>query len=175
MVFDKELKILPNNFVIMINSSKNLHNYSYDILKQIQGDGVCITLNKPAYYLKEDLENKGIRTDNFHFVDCIANLLDEKNLVMNCSYLDLPYELAELDQAVNNAIKSIKGKDKFLILDSFSDLLMYYPTDTVVNFLNSLISKLRSAGIKTVILANEEALRENVRKKLFCDRIYSLE
>jgi len=83
-MFEEELKNLPDNFSIVINATRSAYPYSYDILRTLPEKGICITLTKSADYLKEELENKGIKTDNFHFIDCIAKLMDEKNFLTNC-------------------------------------------------------------------------------------------
>lgn len=177
MINQKLLNDLPHDFVLHLAIKPETHLDAYTILDQFHSKGICITLNKPASNLKDALERKGFSTENLYFIDAVSNLAGIQKNIKNCSFVNSPADLTGIGIALDNIVAKIgQEAEKFLILDSLPTLSIYHKEDTVLQFLNFLINRMRALRIKGFIFNIEENVSKKINNELdeFCDKTIRL-
>ena len=145
------------------------------ILKGLRGESVIyVTTNKPYSYLIRVLHENGISTDGFFFIDCISQHVGERSSdeEVNCIFLETPSDLTTISIAAHEAVTKLPG-DKVLLLDSLSVLLIYNDANAVGKFSNFIINRLRTLGVKTILLALETDSRKDIISQIesLCDEV----
>ena len=139
-----------------------------------QKNVIYVTTNKPYATIVNSLKSKSIKTENILFIDCISKQIkqDTSKEADNCIYIGSPQNLTAISIAVNESIKSMKGK-KMLLLDSLSILLIYNDANTIGKFSNFLLNKMRAADVDTVVLALESDANKDIIKQIesFVDEV----
>ena len=72
---------------------------------------------------------------------------------------------------MDQAVRALPGKDKFLFFDSLNTLLIYNEIQTVIKFIHFLASKMRVWKVKGIIISLEKKADEELINELsqFCD------
>lgn len=176
---EAELKILPENFVVMaIVPFKNFEEVNLHLLdimiKRYDAKGSYITINRPYKSMVQLLERKNINFRNMSFIDCITKESGEKVVAKNCYFVGSPSDLTEIAIALDPVFK--EGKHKFVFLDSLDTLAIYNPIESVIKFAHFLTSKVRLHDISGIFLAVHENSDERMVKELaqFCDKVIDL-
>ncbi len=167
----KEIK--GHDILVFLISEKNYSESLKDIVDVSTKNfkKTCyVSLNKPYDTLIPMFQKAGIKTRNFIFIDCvkvgIKGFSDVKVV-----FVSSPKALTEMDIAIKKAL----DKEKFdgLVFDSLSTLLVYEEPSTLIKFSHSVISKLRSAGVKGIFLALKDDVKSELMKDLsmFVDKV----
>jgi KaiC/GvpD/RAD55 family RecA-like ATPase len=172
----------PNKIVLFIVNPKKYHSVHAKILKGIIGirkfSGIYITVNKPYDALVKYLKENKISLNNIFFIDAISKSVSEEiKLTENCLFIPSPSHLTDLGIALTQALEGMKErKNKFLILDSISTLLIYNDFDTVAKFVHFIVSRLRVFGLVGLIISVEKLLDEKMINILMeiCDEVVEI-
>ncbi len=179
--FRNSVKDLKEYIALATIPAKEYQKANTSIIKELVEEqntpGVYITLNKPFATIKETLKNKGVDTRMIIFIDAITKTVKgEVKKTKNCLYIGSPENLSDISLAMDQAIRSLPSKEKFVFFDSLNLLLMYNEVDTVARFIHFVASKMRVWKVKGIIVSltkekNNELIEELMQ---FCDVIVEL-
>jgi hypothetical protein len=175
-------KLESNKVVLFIIDPKKYHSIHVKILKGIieikKFSGIYITVNKPYNALVRYLKENKIPNENVFFIDAISKSVSQEiRLTSNCLFIPSPSHLTDMGIALTQALESMKErKNKFLILDSISTLLIYNEFETVAKFVHFIVSRLRVFGLVGLIISVEKLLDEKMINILMeiCDEVVEI-
>ncbi len=176
---DRELKKLPNSFVVGIaTSSKSYKKTNLDVLNFLvnkqYANGGYITANMPYTHLIDMFEKNCINIEKLHFIDCITKTTGAKlPKAKNCVFVNSPSHLTELSTALHGYITSSKGDDKFIHIDSLSTLRIHNRKRDVLRLVHYLSSKMKAFGLRGMVVSlNKETDKELIAELgHICDKI----
>ena len=105
------------------------------------------------------------------FIDGITKVPEDKKRVKNCLYVDSPEKLSDISVAMDQAVKALPTKEKFMFFDSINTLQVFNKPGTVARFVYFLASKIREWKIKGVIISIKKGSDRSLIDELtqFCD------
>jgi len=142
------------------------------LTQEIKIPGVYVTLNKPYEKIKKILGKGKVDTRLIIFIDAITKTAGGKiKKLKECLFIGTPDNLSDISLAMDQAITSLPGKDKFLFFDSLTTLLMYNDVKTVGRFIHFLSGKMRIWKITGIIVSLQKKGNEDLINELtqFCD------
>ena len=106
---------------------------------------------------------------NIKFIDCISRAAGILRSDANCIYLESPTILEKLGLEIMNAFKEVdENTQKYLVVDSLSNLIVYNDPDIVTEFFYHIINKTRAKEIHTISLAiEEEGLEKHLNRLVY--------
>ncbi len=145
---NEELGMLEHKFIILVNMEPEHHTDSVLEIVKFMTDremgGIYITSLNPYHYMKRTFKEYHINAKNLFFIDllsCMAGSTPE--MKDGCAFIETPAALEEIGFWVNKLMQKIDAENKFLIIDSFSTLLIYNNHAAVEEFNKSLIDEMR--------------------------------
>lgn len=180
-VLRKELGRSKDFVALVVVDPKAYNNASVAIVKHLTANkkipGVYVSVNKPFKILNEHFKKEGVKTELMIFIDAITSLADE-NLEENehCYYLESPENLSDISIAISQAIEAIDHKEKFIIIDSLSTLLIYNNIESITKFVHFIIGKMRSWDVIGIILSLKKRGEAGLIAEIgqFCDMTIEL-
>lgn len=165
--FNEELKGMKEYIALATVDAKHYQEVNLRIIKHLtESDnipGVYVTLNKPFATLQKLFKQKGIDSRLIIFIDAVTELKSKRGEKKgNCLFIGNPENLSDISVAMDQAVRSIRGEEKFLFFDSLSTLLVYNKATTVARFIHFLASKMRTWKVKGIIIS----LRKESDKEL---------
>ncbi|MDP2666266.1 MAG: hypothetical protein Q8P05_02085 [Candidatus Diapherotrites archaeon] len=146
-----------------------------DISRQLSTKRVCyVTLNKTAASLAESLKHNQVNLENIFFVDAISktftNNPPSSPLI---AYADSPGNFDSLNKVLD---MTLPQKFDFLIFDSVTNVLVYRDIPSTVQFLSSLVRRIREHSTKAVFFTlqidkHQELIQESY---MFMDRVVDM-
>ena len=177
----KELAGLPEPFVVLVLTQPSTHFNAYLDLMDFainheKMKGLCITITRTVGSLKATLESREISTENIHFIDCISRVTGSSMECENCEFVSHPSNLTDISIALTNSLNKMGEGRKFLVVDSWSSLLIYNDQKKVLGFSNFIINKLRAKNINGFIITLQTKNNEEFVNSLsiFCDKVINL-
>lgn len=178
----KELdKLDEDRIIIIVVGASNYLKINLEILsylvKKKGNECVYITLNRPYENLITLLEKNKIDPEKFYFIDTISETIcGKKPEAKNVVSISSPHGLTEISISLNKAIQSLKGKKKFVFLDSISTLLIYNQAGTVTKFAHFLVGKMRALKVKGILMSLEKETEQGLINQMsqFVDSIVVL-
>jgi len=133
--------------------------------------GVYVTLNKPFDVMRRLLKQNKIDARLIIFIDGITKVSGNKKRVKNCLFIGSPEKLSDISVAMDQAVKALPTKDKFIFFDSINTLGVFNKPGTVARFVYFLASKIREWKIKGIIISIKKGSDESLINELvqFCD------
>ena len=126
---------------------------------------VYVTVTKPYENIARqygDILNKNVK-----FIDCVSRAAGISTSNENCIYIESPTMLEKLGLEIMNIFKEVDEKvDKYLVLDSLSNLIIYNDADIITEFFYHLINRTRAKNVHTISLAIEEEGMDKYLNKL---------
>jgi len=165
--------------VLVVAPAENLEDNTTDILKEVLKKGVSclyIAVNQPYKRMLQLLEKKGIDTKKVFFIDCITKESGGKPVENdNVYYISSASNLTELDISIKEGLESIDGK-KIMFFDALSTMLIYSRPGPFAKFAHSVMTKIKSMGIRGIFIAVEGEIEEEMLSKMeqFSDTTISL-
>ena len=167
---------LDDALVLILVDSKHYNEVNIELIKYLNVTkklpGVYVTVNKPYATIKNIMDQSGINTKNIIFIDAISRLTGEKSKrTADCLFIGMPNDLTGLSVAMNEAVKSLPIKKKFLFLDSLSTLSIHNSAGSVNQFAHFLTANMREWGVMGVIISLERETERDLIDELaqFCD------
>lgn len=179
----REFASLKDDFVaLLIVDAEKFSETNIELVKILKHEnrlpGVYITGNVPYRNLKSHFDSHKVNLKDLTFIDMVTQMSgEEAQKEENCVFVDSPDNLTELSVTLDRAMDNIKGKEKFLILDSVSTLLIYNKDKVVEKFTHFLANNLRETpGTKGILLAVQTNENKNALEMLaqFCDKVVRL-
>jgi len=176
--FKKEVKDLKEFVALATVSAKNYQKTNVDLIKHLTKDkkipGVYVTLNRPFSSVRKLLEKGGVDTEMIIFLDGVIKTAGGKiTKEKNCVFIGSLENLSDFSLAMDQAVRALPGKDKFLFFDSLSTLLLYNSAETVARFIHFLAGKMRVWKVKGILISLERQEDKDLIEELtqFCDVI----
>lgn len=174
--FAKEIKGLKEFIALATVSAKNYQKTNIALVKHFTQDkkipGVYVTLNKPFENIENALEKAGVDTKMIIFIDSVTKTAGGKiSKTKHCLFIGNPENLSDISIAMDQAVRALPGKDKFLFFDSLSTLLLYNSVPTVARFIHFLAGKMRVWKVKGIVISLERKEDRDLIEELsqFCD------
>ena len=173
--FKKEVKGLKDYIVLVTVDAKNYQKSNLEILSLLVNEqntpGVYVTLNKPFDVMERLLKQNKIDSRLVIFIDGITRVSENKKRVKNCLFIGSPEKLSDISVAMDQAVKVLPTKEKFIFFDSINTLQVFNKPGTVARFTYFLASKIREWKIKGIIISIENDSDEDLINELtqFCD------
>jgi archaellum biogenesis ATPase FlaH len=96
-------------------------------------------------------------SENIKFIDCISRGSGITKPISNCIFIESPTMLEKLGLEIMNTFKEVNDEvDKYLVIDSLTNLIMYNDPEIVTEFFYYIINRTRVKNIHTISLAIEE-------------------
>ncbi|MBU0456946.1 MAG: ATPase domain-containing protein [Nanoarchaeota archaeon] len=175
-----ELSNLQEYVVLATVSSKKYHETNLKIIKYLtkkeSTPGVYVTLNRPFNTVKKQLKEKGVDTSLIIFIDAITKVAGATKKTKECLFLGSPENLSDISFSMDQAVRSLPAKKKFVFFDSLSTLLIYNKAQTVAKFIHFLASKMRIWKVKGIIISLKKDSDKELIDELtqFCDKVLNL-
>ena len=173
--FKKEVKNLQAYIVLITVNAKIYQKSNLKILNFLVNEqktpGVYVTLNKPFDVMQALLKENNIDDRLVIFIDGITIVNENKKRVKNCLFIGSPEKLSDISVAMDQAVKALPTKEKFIFFDSINTLQVFNKPGTVARFVYFLASKIREWKIKGIIISIEKSSDESLINELtqFCD------
>lgn len=173
--FKKEVKNLHDYIVLVTVTPKTYQKSNMEILSLLVTEqktpGVYVTLNKPFEIMQRLLKQNKIDTRFVIFIDTISKVPENKRRVKNCLYIGSPEKLSDISLAMDQAVKALPTKEKFIFFDSINTLQVFNKPGTVARFVYFLASKIREWKIKGIIISVKKGSDESLTNEIsqFCD------
>lgn len=176
--FKEKLKNLKEYVAIATVDAKNYQKTNLEIVKHLTENkntpGVYVTLNKPFQTMQKNFKKEKIDIRMVIFIDALTKTSGGKiEKTDRCLFIGAPDNLSDISIAMDQAVRALPSKEKFVFFDSLSTLLMYNNIATVARFIHFLAGKMRAWEVKGIIVS----LRKEKDKELideltqFCDII----
>src|SRR3989338_1306549 len=175
--FHKKLKELKDYIALATVPASSYNKTNIEIIKNFISEGipgVYITLNKPYSTMLESFKKNKIDTRLIIFVDSVTKLASSNvKKDKNCLFIGSPERLSDISIAMDQAVRAIPTKEKFVFFDSLSTLLIYNKSDTVARFIHFLATKMRAWKVKGIIISLEKEKNKDLIDKLtqVCDLV----
>ena len=173
---NKKKLIELKEYVALATINSKYNNANIELIKymteEVKSPGVYVTLNKPFKTIESDLKNSKVDTRIIIFIDAVTKTVGgESKKTDRCLFIGSPENLSDLSIAMDQAITSLKGKDKFLFFDSLNTLLLYNSAEIVARFVHFLAGKMRIWKVKGIIISLEKKANKELIDELsqFCD------
>ena len=134
--------------------------------------GIYVTLNKPYSAMLTHFKKAKIDSRLIIFIDAITKITGGKiKKEKNCLFIGSPENLSDISIAMDQAVRALPGKNKFLFFDSLNTLLMYNSVETVIKFIHFLAGKMRVWKVKGIIISLKKKSNDELIDELtqFCD------
>ncbi|MFH0867865.1 MAG: hypothetical protein V1831_01000 [Candidatus Woesearchaeota archaeon] len=173
--FKKEVKGLKDYIVLVTVSAKDYQKSNLELLKLLINEqktpGVYVTLNKPFDVMQRLLKQNRIDERLIIFIDGITHVPENQKKIKNCLFIGSPEKLSDISVAMDQAVKALPTKEKFIFFDSINTLSVFNKPGTVARFVYFLAGKIREWRIKGVIISIRKDSDESLINELtqFCD------
>ena len=164
--------------VLATVKAKDYQRTNLELIKHLTGveniPGVYVTLSKPFETVESMFKRKGIDTEMMIFIDVVSKTSGGKaKKTGKCLYIGGPEKLSDISIAMDQAVRALPSKDKFVFFDSLSVLLLYNAVETVAKFIHFLASKMRVWKVKGIIISLQKEKDKDLIEELsqFCDEI----
>ena len=127
---------------------------------------VYVTVSKPYDTLVKQYDFlKDLR--NLRVIDCISRVTGLSKPYSNVIFVETPTMLEKLGLEIMNTFKQVgENTEKFLVIDSLTNLIIYNDPDIITEFFYHIINKTRARNIHTISFAIEEKDLENYINRL---------
>jgi len=174
--FDKKVGNLKEFVVLATVPAKSYQKTNIKLVKYLTKNknipGVYVTLNKPFETMEPLFKKSGIDTEMIIFIDAVTKTAGGKiTKTKNCLFIGNPENMSDISVAMDQAIRALPKKDKFLFFDSLSTLALFNNIETVARFIHFLSSKMRVWKVKGIIISLERKVDKELIEELsqFCD------
>ena len=172
--FKKSVADLDDYIVLVTVNADNYQKSNLEIIKFLVNDqktpGVYVTLNKPFDIIQRLLKKNNTDTRLIIFIDGITKVSENKK-IKNCLFIGSPDKLSDISVAMDQAVKALPTKEKFIFFDSINTLQLFNKSGTVARFIYFLASKIREWKIKGIIITLKKGVDVELINQLvqFCD------
>ncbi len=168
---DKELNNLADKFVILLNTDPEYYFDSVAETVKVMTDrgmtGIYVTSARPYGYIVQRFKEYNINTQNLFFIDLISCMAGKRaGEEGNCIFIENPVSLDEIEMWINTLMKRNDAKNKFLIVDSLSSLLIYNRPLSLKKFTELLVNYLRRYGVNGIFTTIDSEKHEVFQEEM---------
>jgi hypothetical protein len=148
-----------------------------EALLETHDSGVFITVNRTYPVMEKVLKGKGVDVSRLFFIDCISRrAIGDSQLTERCLYVSSPSQLTEVSVGLMQALELLRGKRKFVYIDSLGTFLLYNSAGTMSKFSHFIITKLSVTEVKGIFMTAEKEKDIQLIKDLevFCEKTVDL-
>jgi len=129
---------------------------------------VYVAVTKPYENLTKQFEFLSA-DKNIKVIDCISRVAGISKPAQNCIFLESPSLLEKLGLEITNIFKEVDDNvNKYLVLDSLSNLMIYNDPELVTEFFYQMINKTRARDIHIISLAlEEEGMDKHINRLIY--------
>ena len=174
-------EINDTDILLLLSNAGTYSQTSIDVLQQFVNKrnmpGVYVSFSKPYDTLKKTLKDI-IDLELVTFIDGMTmTTIGRSEQREGCFYLSSLTNLSELGIAISQAVKSVPGEKKFILIDSLSTLFIYNNKDSVSKFMHYIIGNLRMWGVCGILLSLDREIDKDFFEQLslFCDVLIRVE
>lgn len=142
--------ILPDSTVLLGSESKSTSSLASKVIRRMDTlgmGGVYVCVSSPSSAILDAMSREGIPCDDIMFIDCVQKAFDPKKIdIRNTVFIENPSFVEEILMEVQRIREKVSSKQKFLIIDSISSLLLYNKPEGVGELVQRLINKARIGG-----------------------------
>jgi len=166
-----------NELVLLIVPSESVDEVNRNILEYFANKkgAICIytTFSKPYKVVFKNLKKSKIDTKKIFFIDCVTPVSEfgEINIADKVIFCQ-PNSLTNISISTTTALKNLpQDKNRVLILDTISTLMLYNNRNDVIKFLHFLSGEIRRYGVKSLIFTLDEESDKSIISEVsrFCD------
>lgn len=176
MGFEEDIK---NSGISVIMTSKE--NYQNNLNKIIKASAdasstVCyLCVNRPYAAVSDNISKNNLGSEKFFYIDTLTKNVQAPPQVDNCIFVSAPNALTEISVSITKAIT--EHNCNMLLVDSLSSFLVYEKPHSLIQFIHSVITKLRVNNAKAVMIALNEDLNSELVKDLhmFVDKVIEMQ
>ena len=139
---------------------------------------IYITSSVPSSTMLSALKMLEVDTKNIYFVDYISHLVSgNTGLSENTIYIDNPTMLESIILKVDFLFRKLKGGPMLVVLDSINSLAIHNDIKMLSEFLQVLLSGLKSKGAYPVIISVAGQARPELKDviALVCDQVVPMQ
>jgi len=162
--------------IVLISNPDNFLKKSVGVigaLMKSHNSGVVITVTHPYSVIKKLLDEWGVDTKSLYFIDCITTAASGiRKKSDNCLYISSPSALSEITIGIVGALEKLRGKKKFIFIDSLGTFLIYVPLESLRKFSHFLATKIAIADVDGFFMFSEKDMDNKVLSELqsFCEK-----
>jgi KaiC/GvpD/RAD55 family RecA-like ATPase len=160
-----------NQNVVFLCRESDPITFTLNFLKTIPKNSkvLYVTTNKSFPILSSKFQSEKIDFSKWFFIDCISSsLMMAEKSSKQCVYLTSPESLVDLAMEIDGKLTEFD----IIIFDNVSGLLTYNGNVATLQFLNSLMAKVRQAKNKAVYLLFHDTNKEVMEDlSLFADKV----
>ena len=169
---------LSENKIVLLILSREKYNLELNqILKVLHGSArktcyVCI--NEPYSYVCESLKKNDLSQQKFFFIDTVTKKVQTPPAADDCIFVSAPNALTEISLAFSKAFA--ERQCDAVLFDSLSMLMIYENSHSIVQFVHSLLTKLRISGGRAYFVALKDDISTELVKDLhmFVDKVVDI-
>ncbi|MFH1316536.1 MAG: hypothetical protein ABII01_03395 [Candidatus Woesearchaeota archaeon] len=177
----KELENFKQFVMIATVEAKKYEKTNLSIIKHFIDEdaipGVYVTLNKPYDTLVQIFKKEDIDPEMIIFIDAVSKTAGgQLKKTDKCLFIGAPDNLSDISIAMDQAVRALPGKDRFVFFDSLSTLLLYNDIAVVARFIHFLSTKMRVWKVKGIIISLKKEKDKELIDELiqFCDVVLDL-
>ena len=142
---------------------------SIKILTELDFDGIYISFQRPFKNLFSLFEKQGIDINKLLFIDIATALGEhEQEKHTRCVHISPNIDIDELVRAIYTSLPKLKGKKKFIFIDSLTTITLYKPLSETMRFSEFLVRSVKKHEVENVILVFNVA-KDLAQKKFIKD------
>ena len=167
---EKAVKV--NKSVGILLPGTNYSDLVQALFSQVENDEtgiwVYVAVTRPYSTLSQefgDLSELG----NIKFIDCVSRAAGISETSPNCVYVESPTMLEQIGLEIINVFRDVKEDvNKYLVLDSLTNLIIYNDCDIVTEFFYHLINRTRANDVHMISLAIDEGdLNKRINRLIY--------
>jgi hypothetical protein len=168
--------ISKNQVTLIVIEKSNYIAKSLEIIKGVEqiSNKICyVALNKPYNSIIINLNNQGVNSSKFFFIDVLTATVQTPPVVDNCIFVESPNAITDISLAFTSALIE-KGCDMALF-DSISTLMIHQDEASVIKLSQNMMTKVRVANKKAVFITLKEDSETLIKDlTMFVDNIINL-
>ena len=133
--------------------------------------GVYVTLNKPFRTVQDKFKKAGIDTRLLIFIDAVTKTKAGVEKTNECLFIGSPQNLSDISIAMDQAVRALPSRKRFVFFDSLSTLLIYNSPKVVAKFIHFLSGRMRIWKVRGIIISLQKKKDKDLIEELmqFCD------
>ena len=162
-------KTIMSTQVLLVILSKEIFDESRtNIIKTVvkkDGDICYVTINKPCIVLHKKYDELLPEGKKIVYIDATPSAMATKNDSIDCVTINSPANLND----INMEITKLLGNNSFeiMIFDSVDTLEIYNDFKIVIQFIHSLIGKIRAKDKNIILFGIDDKQDSTIIKELF--------
>ncbi len=118
-------------------------------------EGVYVSFQRPFGNIYSMLQQQKIKTNKLFFVDVATAFTQEKQQENSrCMHISQQIDIDELVRAIYTSLDKLKGKKKFIFIDSLTTIAIYKPLSEIMRFTEFLSLTVKKHEERIVLFFN---------------------